>query len=414
MTLKSFRLPQNAWFGDETVEISLPSDWEIKVAKIPADRCNVITEMGVRENLDNAIGSPSLNELAQRRNKAVIIFDDLSRPTKVDQIAPYVVDQLLSGGIKEHKISFICALGAHGAHTRLDFEKKLGKDIVNRFPVYNHNPYENCIYAGDTRHGTPLYINREVMAADLKIAIGSIIPHPFNGFGGGGKNILPGVAGIETIHTNHTRVVQDLKERGVGFVGNLGISENSKMKDEIADALKAVRLDFLINVLPNSSREPVSLVAGDPALAYDKGVAEAKKLYITEYYKDADVVVANANAKASESLIALVLGARSLKETGGDIVTVVNCPAGQIVHYLFGQFGDGYGGRLWSGNSIIPQKIGRSIVYSKCAGQRFGLHREALECANWQSVLKLLQQKNGPGTKAVIYWDGTMQFLDKS
>ena len=414
MTLKTFRLPQNAWFGDEAVEISLPSDWEIMVAGIPADQCEILTDAGVRERIDHPVGSSALNELAKQRNKAVIIFDDLSRPTRLEKIAPYVVEQLLAGGIKEDKISFVCALGAHGAHTRLDFEKKLGKDIVSRYSVYNHNPYENCAYAGETRYGTPLYINREVLAADLKIAIGCILPHAFNGFGGGGKNILPGISGIETIHTNHIRVVQDLKDRGVGFVGNLGIRENSKMKDEIADAVKAVKLDFLINVLPNSSREPVGLVAGDPNLAYEKGVAEAGKLYITPYHGGADVVVTNANAKASEALIALILGTRSLKESGGDIVTVVNCPAGQIVHYMFGQFGEDYGGRLWSGSSIIPQNIGRSIVYSHCAGQRFGLHNEAMERDDWQDVLKLLQEKNGPGTKAVIYWDGTMQFLDKS
>ena len=127
MTLKSFRLPQNAWFGDEAVDISLPSDWEIKVAEIPADRCIILAEPDVRGRLDNPIGSPALSKIAQKKNKAVIIFDDLSRPTKVDQIAPHVVQQILSGGIKEDKISFICALGAHGAHTRLDFEKKTGK-----------------------------------------------------------------------------------------------------------------------------------------------------------------------------------------------------------------------------------------------------------------------------------------------
>ena len=412
--MQTFQLPQNAWFGDAAVEITLPANWEVMVASIPADQRDILSAGEMKELIMHPTGSLSLRELARRRSKAVIIFDDLSRPTKLDEIVPIVVEQLLAGGIKEDKITFVAALGAHGAHTRLDFEKKLGGKIVSRFPVYNHNPYENCTAVGETRYGTPLYINREVMSADLKIAIGSILPHAFNGFGGGGKNILPGVSGIETIHANHTRVVQDLKDRGVGFVGNLGLRENSKMKDEIADAVKAVKLDYLINVLPNSSREPVDLVAGDPDLAYEKGVAAARKMYITPYYGDADVVVTNANAKASEALIALILGARSLKESGGDIVTVVNCPAGQIVHYMFGQFGEDYGGRLWSGSSIIPRNIGRSIIYSGCAGQRFGLHNEALECNNWQDVLKLLQEKNGPGTRAVIYWDGTMQFLDKS
>lgn len=410
METKSFCLPQHAWYGDAAVEIFLPADWEIQVAEIPADRLIVLTTAVFRQKMEYPIGSPPLRELARGKKKAVIIFDDLSRPTRLDELAPLVVEQLLMGGISEDKISFVAALGAHGAHTRLDFAKKLGKDIVSRFPVYNHNPYENCTYIGETRYGTPLYINREVLAADLKIGMGCILPHAFNGFGGGGKIILPGVSGMATIQANHTRAVHDLKERGVDFVGNMGLTENSKMKEEIADALDAVKLDFLVNVLPNSSREAVGVVAGAPQPAYADGVAQARKLYLTQYHGDADVVVANANAKANEALIALLLGARSLKETGGDLITVVNCPGGQIVHYLFGQFGEHHGGRLWSGSANFPPAIRRSIIYSSCGGQRFGLHQAAQEYADWQQLLQLLREKNGPGTKAVVYRDATMQW----
>lgn len=410
METKLFRLPQHAWYGDAAVEIYLPVDWEIRVAEIPADRLAVLTTAALRQQMEHPIASPPLRELAGGKKKAVIIFDDLSRPTRLDELAPMVVEQLLAGGMSADKISFVAALGAHGAHTRLDFEKKLGNYIVSRFPVYNHNPYENCLYAGETRYGTPLYINKEVLAADLKIGMGCILPHAFNGFGGGGKIILPGVCGMATIQANHTRVVHDLKERGVDFVGNMGLTENSIMKEEIADALDAVKLDFLINVLPNSSREAVGIVAGAPDLAYADGVAQARRFYLTQYHGDADVVVANANAKANEALIALLVGARSLKKTGGDLVTVVNCPAGQIVHYLFGQFGEYHGGMLWSGSAAFPPAISRSIIYSSCGGQRFGLHQAALECADWQEVLQLLREKNGPGTRAVIYRDATMQW----
>lgn len=411
MALQTYSLPQNAWFGDEEMEIFFPADWEIMVADIPADSQDVISKEDLKNIIDNPLGTLPLSELAGKRKKAVIIFDDLSRPTKAEHLASYVVEQLLHGGIEKHQISFVAALGAHGAHNRLDFEKKLGKDLVSRFPVYNHNPYENCLYAGETRNGTPLYFNREVMSADLKIGIGCIIPHAFNGFGGGGKIVMPGVSGIETIHANHTCVINDLNERSVGFIGNMGLCENSKMQDDINDAIKAVELDFLINVLPNSSRNEVAVVAGEPVTAYKVGLEQAKMFYASPFYKDADIVVANANAKASEALIAMLLGISSLKEEGGDLVTMVNCPAGQIVHYMFGKFGENCGGRLWPGNTNMPKKVNRSIVYSKCSGQRYGLHDDAIEMDQWEEVLKLLLQRNGPGTRVVIYRDGTMQYL---
>lgn len=413
MNYRSFSLPQNAWFGDEEMVIKLPSEWEVDFADIPADQLEVKGEDDFRGALRNPTVSPSLRDLARERSKAVIVFDDLSRPTSMVEIAPLIVEELLAGGIEDKNISFIAALGAHGAHTRMDFEKKLGTGIISRFPVYNHNPYENCSFVGKTRHGTPLYINSALMNADLKIGVGSILPHAFNGFGGGGKIILPGVSSMETIYENHKRVVEDLKERGVGFVGNMGVMENSKMKEEIEEAVKAVKLDFLVNVLPNSSRKAVDIVAGDPLQAFAEGVEKAKELYVTEFYRDADIVITNANAKASEALIALLLGANSLKKEGGDLVTVVNCPVGQIVHYLFGQFGENIGGKLWSGGATFPPQIKRSIIYSQCGGQRFNLQQEAIECDNWDNVLRLLLEQNGPGSRVVVFKDGTMQFLRK-
>ncbi len=51
--------------------------------------------------------------------------------------------------------------------------------------------------------GTPVKMNRRVVEADLRILIGFVKPHSMAGYSGGGKTILPGVCGVETIATNH-------------------------------------------------------------------------------------------------------------------------------------------------------------------------------------------------------------------
>jgi len=55
-----------------------------------------------------------------------------------------VFTELARSGIGP-KYPLICATGCHGALTRLDFVKKLGEDVLKRFPVYNHNPFNNCV-----------------------------------------------------------------------------------------------------------------------------------------------------------------------------------------------------------------------------------------------------------------------------
>jgi len=105
--------------------------------------------------------------------------------------------------------------------TAIDFTKKLGADVMGRFPVYNHNPYENCTSVGPSPQGIPMQFNAEVMMCDLKIGIGSIVPHPMSGFGGGSKIILPGVASITTIDLNHTRLGPS-ETTGIGkYEGNI-------------------------------------------------------------------------------------------------------------------------------------------------------------------------------------------------
>ncbi len=48
---------------------------------------------------------------------------------------------------------------------------------------------------GATEKGGKIPVNRQVFEADLKIGIGSIVPHHICGFSGGAKIIQPGVSG---------------------------------------------------------------------------------------------------------------------------------------------------------------------------------------------------------------------------
>ncbi|MEE8471127.1 MAG: lactate racemase domain-containing protein, partial [Dehalococcoidia bacterium] len=191
MKSRTVRLPQLAWYDDDHVELRFPSTWEIDVCYMKGHRRPPVTESKIRAAFSNPIGTAPIRELARGKKEVVILFDDMSRPTRAAEIVPHVLDELKAAGISDDHIRFIAALGAHGALTRLDFAKKLGEAALSRFPVYNHNPYENCTFIGNTSNGTPVSVNSEVMSCDLKIGIGCILPHPLTGFGGGSKIVLP-------------------------------------------------------------------------------------------------------------------------------------------------------------------------------------------------------------------------------
>lgn len=81
----------------------------------------------LKKRINSPVDSPPLRDLARGKTSAVIIFDDMTRPTRTYEIAPIVVEELLAGGINEEEITFVCALGTHGALTQNEFRKKLGK-----------------------------------------------------------------------------------------------------------------------------------------------------------------------------------------------------------------------------------------------------------------------------------------------
>lgn len=188
------------------VRISLPENWDTEYYGMPGDTMPALTPEQIRSRINRPSGGmKTIRELARGRETAVIVFDDASRGTKLKEIAEFVVEELLAAGIREDNIEFLCALGNHGAMTRGQFVKKLGENIVGRFCVFNHNPYENNVLLGYTPEGVPVEINREFAESGVRIGIGAITPHPLNGFGGGGKLLFPGIASIATTTGNHTK-----------------------------------------------------------------------------------------------------------------------------------------------------------------------------------------------------------------
>ena len=122
----------------------------------------------------------------------MIVFDDMTRPTPVKDIAPYILASLHRAGMKKDQIRFLWALGAHGAYDMINARKKLGEEIVENYAVYNHDPFQNTVRVGRTPTGVELWFNREFMACDLKIGIGCITPHVHVGSGEVPRSFFPG------------------------------------------------------------------------------------------------------------------------------------------------------------------------------------------------------------------------------
>jgi nickel-dependent lactate racemase len=402
------RVPQLVWYDNSELELEFPDSWDVHFLPPKGhDRPN-LTPPEIEQAFANPIGTQRIRDLAQGKKEVAIVFDDITRPTRTHEILPYVLRELEQAGISDGQIRLIAAIATHGAHDNHALRRKLGQEMLERFPVFNHNPWENCTPVGTTSHGTPLAVNREVMSCDLRIAIGCILPHPHTGFGGGGKIILPGVAHIDSIEHFHVKVMA-ISPQTTG----MGNYDENVMRSDVEEAAKLAGLDVIINVLPNLKGETSALFVGDPVLAHREGVKLAKEVYATEGVSGADIAVTNAFLKPGEAAISILAALRSIKLPGGTVVMIMNAPEGQVVHYLMGTFGTGYGGRHYTKRSI-PAAL-KVIVLNPlkdltCANL-FGDAQTVTWAKNWDEVMDELRAGYPDGAKVAVYPDGTMSYL---
>lgn len=403
-------LPQRLWYDNGTLDIEFPDTWQVELCPMRGAARPALNRTQIEEAIENPIGTARLRDLARGKKRAVIVFDDMTRPTRTYEIAPILLRELLSGGLEEEDITFVCALGTHGALTMNEFRKKLGPEIVERFRIFNHNIYENCVEVGTTSRGTRLLVNREVMEADLKVAVGCVTAHAQVGFSGGGKIVLPGISHIDSIAHYHIQVEAMAKE-----TTGLGNFDRNILRFEIEEAARMTGIDFLVNVTVNSRGETSALFAGELFQVHERAVRLAKDLYATSPRpRDADAVVANAFVKANEMGIAVLLGVLALKDFTGTVVVIADSPEGQVIHYLLGRFGRSYGGRQYPVAAIPPSV--RLVVMAphldKNSGDWFANPEVITWTRTWTETLKLLQDTLRPGARVAVVPNATMQYYD--
>lgn len=402
------QLPQLIWYGNTALEIDLPDDWAVEICSMRGGTHPPLTIAQMKKAICNPIASPRLRDLAKGKKTAVIVFDDMTRPTRTYELAPIVLEELAAAGLGEEAITFVCALGTHGALTQHELRKKLGSRIVEKYRVFNHNCYENCVALGTTSYGTPVMINREVMAAEVKIGIGCVTAHAQTGFSGGGKLLLPGVAHMDTISHYHLEVhAQAPKTTG------LGKHDGNIMRLNIEEAAQMVGLDFKIDVLFNGRGATTAVFAGCLPAVHAQAVALAKEVYDTQPRpRNKQLVIANAFAKANEMPIAVLVGMLALDDFKGTVVVIANSPEGQVVHYLLGRFGRAYGGRQYP-ISTIPGSIDLIIMapyYDKTFGDWFSNPEVITWTRDWESTLAILAKKFSADTRVAVIPNATMQY----
>ena len=316
------------WGKAESLNLSLPSNWELAGRLEPASLAGAPNPAAeTRRGLAAPVGLPRLAELARGKHQVALVIDDGSRLTPIRQMLPSVLDELGMAGVTPEQISLVPAPGIHRAMTEAEVVDRTGLAGLGGMCLVTHNCDDpGLVRLGTTSRGTPVWINAAVAGADLVVSIGCIEPHIIASFGGGFKNLFPGVAGRTTIAHNHSL---NCRPDTFNMVGQP--IEGNPMRLDLEEAGCMLKAEvFIVNAVLNSSAQVVQVVSGHPIQAHRAGTQISAAIYGVKAGAPADVVITDSHPMdidLRQGVKALANTVRAVRR-GGVVITLVRAEEG--------------------------------------------------------------------------------------
>jgi lactate racemase len=275
-------------YGHEKLHFNVPETFDIlTLADFEDNYCLPDIQKLALDAIDNPIDMAPLENHLKPYHKIAILIEDNTRNSPKKEILKILLERLSNIPIPRSNISIIIALGTHGHLKYNEMVSTYGEEIVRNYHIVNHDSLSpDLVPVGKLKSGTVVKINRRAYEADFRIGIGSIFPHPLNGFGGGGKILFPGIANFDAILEHHLmyafrKVV-------------LGELNYNPFYDEIISQAVSGRLDLIINSVLDQNDNLYKVVAGNPVSAHKKGAAICKSIISKTFKKKADITIISA------------------------------------------------------------------------------------------------------------------------
>ncbi len=315
-------------FGKTGLNVSLPNGRRYDVIESRSAEALPDSQAAIEVALDRPIGSKPLLELAAGKRTAAISVCDITRPAPNSVTLPPLLKRLHAAGIPEDGVTILIATGLHRGATDPEIKAILGPEIAARYRVVNHDAraFADHQALGSTVRGTPVYIDRRFIEADLHITLGFIEQHLMLGFSGGRKLIAPGVAAQETI-----KVIHSPKFMREPMATEGSIDENP-LHAELLEIARMARHDFILDVTLTQQREISGVFAGNPVTAHAAGVKFLRSTSLSPVPTMADAAITSSAGYPLDLTFYQtakgITAAQHIVKPGGRILMLGECAEG--------------------------------------------------------------------------------------
>jgi hypothetical protein len=284
------------WGPSGSLELLLPAAGPFTGAEIDVFRPDLSAPIShyptaLEQALDSPVASARLESLVSPVAKVAIVVDDPSRWTPLRKALPVVLARLHAAGLASENITISLGIGRHAAVGAEAMKRRLGDDIPARYccfspPLDDPFPYADL---GRTPQGVPIRVFRPVAEADLRILIGSVLPHLQAGFGGGYKLIFPGTCHRSTLGALHRQGL-DGPPDAASLSGD--DAAGNPMRRAIDAAAQRLGPCWSISHTVGGLGQVFAVIAGHPAAVQDLLATEARRRFQAPAAPPADLIVA--------------------------------------------------------------------------------------------------------------------------
>lgn len=255
-------------WGETRLDLGPPASMKIDPLRFEPNTRGSFTDFReYKDRLEQAIGFPMNQSRMETRagsgSKIAIIVDDPSRWSPLGWCVPLILEKLASIGVDRSDISIVFGVGRHTAVTPAEMAGKLGSEITSKYKCYSPplddlTEYEDLGISAD---GIPVRVFRPVAGADLRILVGSVLPHLQAGFGGGWKLIFPGCSHRTTLGAIHQ---QGLDGQAARLLGCSPVDNPMRRAISRSARLLPGGTISISHVIGRNSKEIFEVMAGDP------------------------------------------------------------------------------------------------------------------------------------------------------
>jgi nickel-dependent lactate racemase len=412
-------------YGKHGLWIDLPDSWHVTVVEPTYVPGLLDPASALSEALQTPIGPVRpLAEVAGPADRIGIVFSDITRATPHHLILPAVLAELAH--VSPENVTLFCATGTHRANTDAELRTMLGSGLVNRYRIVQNDASDPStqVYVGQTSRGLDVWLNREFTECSVRILTGFIEPHIFAGFSGGGKAIMPGMAGLRTVLGNH----------GAEMIAHpqatWGVTHGNPLWEEIMEIAHRAgpsERTFLVNVALNKRQEITGVFAGDLDAAHEAGCAFVKQTAMVPVSRPFDIVITTNSGypldlNLYQSMKGVSAAAQVVREEGA-IIAAADCWDGIPEHGFYGQLLREASSprdlleRVRAPGMLVQDQWQAQIqaqiqlkadVHVRSDGLTHAQIRSALlePCALIEDTVAALLQKYGPGARICVLPEG--------